>query len=71
RVFTYYKVTLAPETQALVTNMGLQFVCGTLAAFIIFTTIFIRIYKIYLQIDSGKKTVVTPWVMYHFITRKT
>lgn len=46
RVFTYYKVTLAPETQALVTNMGLQFVCGTLAAFIIFTTIFIRIYKI-------------------------
>ena len=32
--------------------------------------LFIVIRQFYLQIDSGKKAVITTWVMYHIITRK-
>jgi signal transduction histidine kinase len=46
RIFTYYKVTLTPATQSLVVNMGMQFACGTLAAYLILILIFVHVYGV-------------------------
>ena len=45
RIFQNYNVTLTDETQNLVVNMGMQFACGTLAAFVIISLIFIYTYN--------------------------
>ncbi|HUM84270.1 MAG TPA: ECF transporter S component [Lachnospiraceae bacterium] len=46
RVFTYYKIALTPETQTLIANMGMQFACGTLSAYLIIILIFVHVYGI-------------------------